>query len=64
MKKEAAIEVAQAMPDEFHIDELISKLIIIEKVEQALASYKSGDYLTNEEMAEKIREMRTRTGGR
>jgi hypothetical protein len=60
MTKEQLLETAAGMPDTFHLDELFRKLIIIEKVEQALTGYQAGNYLTNEEMAEKIREMKMR----
>ena len=60
MTKEAVLKAAEDLPEEFHLDDLFKKLVLIEKVEEALASYKAGDYLSNEEMAAEIEKIKAR----
>ena len=60
MKKETLLEVANSMPDEFHVDEIISHIIINEKIDKVIADYKAGHYLTSEEVGQKIEEIKMR----
>lgn len=42
MKKEQAIQTVKELPQEFDVDELIEKLIFIEKVEKGLKQLDNG----------------------
>ena len=42
MKKEKLLEATQFLPNEFDLDQLIEKLIFMEKVEKGLAELEEG----------------------
>ena len=42
MKKEKLLEATQNLPNEFDLDQLIEKLIFMEKVEKGLAELEEG----------------------
>lgn len=44
----------KAFPAEFTIDELVERLILIEKIEQGLQQAKRGEVLTEEELDDEI----------
>ncbi|REG92024.1 hypothetical protein [Algoriphagus antarcticus] len=48
MKKDKAIQVLNEMPCEFDIEELIERLIFIEKVEEGLDQIKEGKVNSHE----------------
>ena len=56
MKKEKVIEVAEELPQEFELEELIEKLIFIEKVEKGLKQLDEKETLPHEEAKKKIEE--------
>jgi hypothetical protein len=47
--KEKVIDSLKNMPDSFSIDELIDKLVFIEKVEKGLAQSEKGEVYTTEQ---------------
>jgi hypothetical protein len=52
MKRAQAIETINNFPPEFDLDELIERLIFIEKVEKGLVQIKKGKTKTHEEVNE------------
>ncbi len=53
MEKEKAIEVVEKMPQVFELDELIERLIFIEKVEEGLKQIDEGKGIPHEEVKKK-----------
>ena len=49
MRKDKAIHTLDTLPDEFAIEELIEKLLFIEKVEEGLKQAESGKTISLEE---------------
>lgn len=43
MNKEKVIETVQELPNEFDLDQLIDKLVFMEKVEKGLAQLEKGE---------------------
>lgn len=54
MTRETLAESIQHLPAEFSIDELIERLLIIEKVENARRQCKNGEVLTNDRVKERL----------
>jgi hypothetical protein len=54
MTREVLAESIQHLPAEFSIDELIERLLILEKIEKARQQYRDGNTLTNEEAKERL----------
>lgn len=54
MTREVLAESIQHLPAEFSIDELIERLLIIEKIENARRQYKNGEVMTNEQAKERL----------
>lgn len=54
MKKTQLLETIQDMPDEFSIDELMEKLMILQKIEEGQEQIKSGRFYNEEEAKEKL----------
>ena len=52
MKRTQVLETINSFPPEFDLDELIERLIFIEKVEKGLAQIKEGRTKTHEEVKE------------
>ena len=50
MKREKAIETIGQMPENFEVDQLIEKLIFIEKIEAGLEDIKNGNLIDHEEV--------------
>ena len=50
MTKSTLAEALSDLPDEFSIDELIERLLIIEKVENGRRQYEEGKILTSDEV--------------
>ena len=44
------------LPNEFSLDEIIERLILIEKIENGRNQYKEGKTLTSEEVKQKMKE--------
>jgi hypothetical protein len=55
MKKEQVIETVSELPQEFELDVLLEKLVLIEKVEKGLKQIKEGKTKTHEEVKEIIK---------
>jgi predicted transcriptional regulator len=55
MTKEAAIKVFNDLPDEFELDELLEKLIVIAKIERGLKDVEEGRTITHEELLKQIK---------
>lgn len=54
MTKTALQDVLPDLPDQFSIDELIERLLIIEKVENGRRQYQAGQILTSDEVRERM----------
>jgi hypothetical protein len=54
MKKETVVESISKLPDEFLIEEIIERLIIIEKIEKGQQQIKEGKVNTQEEAKAKL----------
>ena len=52
MKRDKAIDTVKELPKEFELEDLIEKLVVIEKVEQGLAQLKKGKTITHEKVKE------------
>jgi hypothetical protein len=50
MKRDKAMDIVNALPEEFDLETLIEKLVFIEKVEQGLTPLKTGHTLTHEKV--------------
>jgi len=55
MKKESLVEVLNELPTEFNLDELIEKLLVIEKIEIALNDIKNGRVISHEMVKKEIK---------
>jgi hypothetical protein len=53
--KEKVIDSLKNMPDSFSIDELIDKLLFIEKVEKGLEQSEKGEVYTSEQAKEMLK---------
>jgi predicted transcriptional regulator len=53
--KEKVIDSLKNMPDSFSIDELIDKLVFIEKVEKGLEQSERGEVYTTEQAKEMLK---------
>jgi hypothetical protein len=54
MKKESILETINNLPSEFDLDELLEKLIFMEKVETGLKQLEESKTLNHEEVKESI----------
>ena len=52
MKREKALKTINELPSEFNLDELIDRLIFIEKVEKGMDQIKEGKTKTHQEVKE------------
>ena len=50
MSKETVLAAVNALPEEIEVNELIERLIFIEKVEEGFAAIERGDCKTHEEV--------------
>lgn len=55
MKKDKAIQTINELPAEFDLEELIEKLIFIDKVEKGLQEADEGKTITHEELKKEIK---------
>lgn len=55
MNKEKAAEAVRHLPQEFEVDELIERLIIIDKIEKGLLQLEKGQTKSHEEASQIIR---------
>ena len=56
MIKEKVIEVTKELPNEFDLDDLIEKLIFIDKVEKGLIQLDEGKTIPHDEVKNKVKE--------
>ncbi len=54
MNKEKVIETLESLPSEFKTEELIDRLLFIEKVEQGMMDVQAGRTLTIEQAKERL----------
>ena len=54
--KDKAIEVIKSLPAEFSIEELMNRLILLNKVETGIKQAKSGETYTTDEAKKMVRE--------
>lgn len=52
MKREKAIETIKELPKEFDVDELIEKLIFVDKVDKGLKQLDDGKTISHEKVKE------------
>ncbi|MDF3079217.1 MAG: hypothetical protein K0S09_3106 [Sphingobacteriaceae bacterium] len=50
MKREKAIEAIEQLPNNFEVEQLIEKLIFIEKVEAGLIDIENGNLVSHDEV--------------
>jgi len=60
MTREKALEVIKDMPADFELDQLIEKLIIVEKLEAAMKQVNEGDVIYHSEVRKQIDEWKKR----
>ncbi len=58
MTKDSAVTAIKEMPQEFELDDLIEKLIFIEKVEEGLKQIDEGKKIPLDEVRKIVREWR------
>ncbi len=56
MRKNIAIEVVNQMPENFQVDDLIEKLIFMEKVEEGLKDIEEGNVIEHSEVIKQVSE--------
>ncbi len=55
MEKSKALQTVNDLPDHFELEELIERLIFIEKVEKGLEQVKSGKTISHESVKQEIK---------
>ncbi len=55
MKKTQLIENIQDMPEEFSVDELMERLIVLQKIEEGQQQIQDGKFYTEEEAKKKLK---------
>lgn len=53
--KEKVLETIQSLPDEFSLDELVDRLILLEKINTGLEQVEEGKTVSQEEAKEKMK---------
>ncbi|WP_419802420.1 hypothetical protein [Mucilaginibacter sp.] len=54
LTKEKVQELVNHMPETFSIDDLVEKVILLQKIEQAQQQIKNGEFYTEEEIDREI----------
>lgn len=54
MKKTQLLETIQNMPEEFSVDELMERLLILQKIEEGQQQIRAGQFYTEEEAKKKL----------
>lgn len=54
MKKAQLIETIQDMPEEFSVDELMERLVVLQKIEEGQRQIEAGQSYTEEEAKKKL----------
>ncbi len=55
MKKEKVLDTVKDLPQEFEIEDLLEKLIFVEKVERGLKQLETGRVVSNERVKEIVK---------
>ena len=55
MKRDKAIETIKELPNEFDLEELMEKLVFVEKVEKGLKQLDDGKTVTHETVKETVK---------
>ena len=55
IKKEKVEETLKLLPDEFSVDELLDRLLVIEKIERGLEASEKGNVYSVDEAKEKLK---------
>lgn len=58
LTKEKVLNSVKSLPEEFSIDDLMEKLIVIEKIETGLEQMNKGQTYSQEEVKEKVQSWR------
>ena len=54
MKKTQLLKTIQDMPEEFSVDELMERLLILQKIEEGQQQIQAGQFYTEEEAKKKL----------
>ena len=54
MKKQKVLDTVKELPNEFELDQLVEKLLFIEKVEKGLEQVKNGETISHDEMKKMV----------
>ncbi len=54
MKKTQLLETIQDMPEEFSVDELMERLMILQKIEEGQQQIQAGQFYSEEEAKKKL----------
>ena len=55
MKKKSLVEVVNELPNEFDLDDLMEKLVVIEKIEMGLNDVRKGRTISHEKVKKEVR---------
>lgn len=55
LTQERVIETVMALPKEFSLDDLVDKLIVIEKINKGMKDIENGDFMTTDDLTEKLK---------
>ena len=58
LNKESVLDTLQKLPQEFTLDELIERLIVVEKISQGLEDVKAGNVVSHDEVKNTVRSWR------
>ena len=56
LRKEKVIKTISRLPEKFSLDELVEKMIVLEKIEKGLEDSDNNNVLTEDELEAKIKE--------
>ena len=55
MKREKALETVKEFPQEFELEELIERLVFVEKIEKGLKQLEEGKIFKHDDVKEKVK---------
>ncbi len=58
LSKAKVLESIKSMPDQFNLDDLVERLIFLQKIETGLEQAEKGKVLSHDEVEEKVKEWR------
>ena len=56
MTKETVSQLVQQMPDQFSLEELLDRIILLSKIEEGMAQSKAGEVISTQELRESLSE--------